>query len=145
MKTLNKKGFTLIELLAVIVVLGIVMVIGTTTVLPLLEKSQKNAFATEANSAIESASNSVSLISLGEYEDPYYEITTNGTVTGYCFTLEQLRNVGFWKKNDITGYEGSVTVTKSGNIYTYSVTMHNANYKIVSATRVNVDSVGDYA
>jgi len=126
----NKKGFTLIELLAVIVVLGIVMVIGATTVLPLLEQSKKNAFETEAKSLISGASDIVTLITINEYEGSYYETSNDG----YCITFDQIKTAGFWNKNDSKGYVGKVEATKKDNNYTYTVTMHNDNYKVAGAS-----------
>ena len=52
---MNKKGFTLVELLAVIVILAIVMLIGGTVVLPMMQKAQKSSLGTEGVSTLKSA------------------------------------------------------------------------------------------
>lgn len=141
MKTLKeKKGFTLVELLAVIVVLGIVTVIGATTVLPLVGKSQKNALLTEANELAESASQAVSLISINSYTDAYTKYDN-----GYCFTVQNLVDAGLWKKKDTTGYAGMVYVTKSNNVYTYEVELHNENYYVDKSGNIKVEDVKDYS
>lgn len=151
MKALKeKKGFTLIELLAVIVVLAIVMVLATTTVLPYMTKATNNAFAIEANAAVDAASQAMSLIQIGSIagselvdatkysKSATTDEDTGVTTTTYCFTVEKLVELGLWKK-DIsevqTGegktptYSGTVTVTALSNSksYTYNVQMHNGD------------------
>jgi len=145
MKNLSgKKGFTLVELLAVIVVLGIVMVLATTTVLPLMQKSQKSALATEANSLVEAASQVVSLVSIGEYDGTYNGKTASDYSDGYCFTVTDLVNAGLWKKTDTTEYAGFVIVKKSDNNYTYSVSLNNGTYAVTITGNADGDDVTDY-
>ena len=148
-KKLNNKGFTLVELLAVIVVLAVVMVLATTTVLPYMTKSTKNAFAIEANGAIDAAQNAISLISVGTIslptndEDFNKSETTEGgvTTTTYCFSLKKLVELGIWKKDldDVTGdnpiYEGTVvaTETSTSKAYSYAVQMHNKDLYVNNA------------
>jgi type IV pilus assembly protein PilA len=156
MKKINKKGFTLIELLAVIVVLAIVAVLATSQILPLLDKTRKNAFASEANSAIDAASNAMTLIQIGERKasDTSFVKYTAGSGTAddtYCFTLEQLVDGGVLKK-DLGGtktnreYSGKVVVKVPKNFggYTYTVTMKNSQFSINgisgSVKDTNVDS-----
>ena len=43
----NKKGFTLVELLAVIVILAVVMLIGITSIGPLMANSRKSALRSD--------------------------------------------------------------------------------------------------
>lgn len=126
MKTykIDKRGFTLIELLAVIVVLAIVMVIAVQAVLPQLETARRNSFAIEANGAIDSAQSYFmnSYLNTGKNLLPY----NDGDVK--CITLANLRSSGI---SDLDGqYHGHVTVTKSGNIYLYSLTMTNNAYSV---------------
>ena len=150
----NKKGFTLIELLAVIVVLAIVLVLATSTVLPMLNRARQNAFAIEANSVIDAASQAVSLIQIGSYEgtataDGDYSRSidsTTGTTT-YCFSLKKLLDMQLLKKDAsliVAGatysaqadkYQGTVTVTvpKSTNgTYTYHGNATEADVKEIS-------------
>lgn len=159
MKVMNeKKGFTLIELLAVIVVLAIVMVLATTTVLPFIAKSRRNAFAIEANAAIDAASAAVSLIQVDTIAgtangsgitkgtDYTRKLNKSGetlTSTQYCFTLQQLIKIGSLKSEKIakqgdaqTPYAGRVvvTITEGSNQFTYNISMKNANYEIVDHT-----------
>lgn len=123
MKKINKKGFTLIELLAVIVVLAIVMVLAATTVLPYMADARKEAFALEANTLKDSASQAVSLIAIGSVKDNYTS-TTDG---GYCFTVKQLKDLGLFKK-DNDDYKGVVVVEKTGNAYSYKVELRNKEF-----------------
>ena len=148
----NKKGFTLIELLAVIVILAIVTVLGATTVLPYLSNAGKNAFAIEANNAVDAASQAMSLYQIGSITIPSANITQtkNGsnevTATNYCFTLEELVGYGLWTKDASAvgnngDYAGTVVVTQAvgSKAYTYTVSMHGKEYS-VNKTGGNVAS-----
>lgn len=126
----EKKGFTLIELLAVIVVLAIVMVLAATTVLPLMQKTQKNAFASEATAAMESASQAVTLLGISQYDGAYSTYSGADDDYTYCFTVAELKAAGLWDKTDSTDYAGVVLVAKSGDNYNYTVTMHNADWAV---------------
>lgn len=146
---LNKKGFTLIELLAVIVVLAIVMVLATTTVLPYMNTAASKAFVTEANGAIDAASQAITLMSIGSIDEPttgadYKKTVTESegvTTTKYCFSLKQLVELGIWTKDidAVSGttpeYAGTVVATKTSNsnAYSYAVEMHNADLYVKSA------------
>lgn len=129
MKKINKKGFTLVELLAVIVVLAVVMVLATTTILPYMTDSRKNSFAIEANEAKNAAADAVSLIQIGTIktsEAQAYEVTG-----GYCFDLTDLNTLGLWTKGD-TSYKGKVVVKKEESKYTYTVSIQNTEFEVVS-------------
>ena len=127
MKTLRKNdGFTLIELLAVIVVLAIVTVIATQSILPFMANSGRDAFASEANIAIDSASDAMSLMAIGSISDSNY---TKEADNKYCFTLKNLKDIGLWQKDD-SNYAGTITVTVSGNSYTYATEMYNKDYYV---------------
>lgn len=138
---MNKKGFTLIELLAVIVVLAIIMVLATTTVLPLMTTARKKLFLDEAEAAIQTAANVMSLKALGSVQLPSnsnsaeYKITGNTT----CFTLYTLQQTGLYsidaskvKAGGQGDYAGWVKVTQETgtNRYTYQIRMHNKNFFI---------------
>ncbi|MBE6156489.1 MAG: type II secretion system protein [Firmicutes bacterium] len=140
MKVLNeKKGFTLIELLAVIVVLAIVMVLAATTVLPYMANARKQAFATEAETVKKAASQAVSLIGIGSVTDASkYTKTTNG----YCFTVQNLKDLGLFEKDD-ANYAGVVEVTKSGNNYTYLVKMKNSEFYVSQTTAGSINATSD--
>ena len=56
MLKMNKKGFTLVELLAVIVILALLIVITANTVLPMMNKSKKNAMVVYAERVLNTAS-----------------------------------------------------------------------------------------
>ena len=143
----NKKGFTLIELLAVIVVLAIVTVIASSSILPYMANAGKDAFVSEANIAIDGASNAMSLISLGNVSTSNYTTgtDTDGNTT-YCFTLQNLKDLSLWDKDD-ENYAGKVVVTvpkAGGYSYTYTVTMHNKDYYVAESGTIAADDVEDY-
>lgn len=131
----SRKGFTLIELLAVIVVLAIVMVLATTTVLPYMSNSKKDAFVIEANTAREAAAQAVSLITIGSVTDNYKK-----TTDGYCFTIENLKALGLFTKGD-SSYGGIVTVKQSGNKYIYQVEMQNGTFYVKQSSTNNTEVV----
>ena len=143
MKTFkDKKGFTLIELLAVIVVLAIVTVLATSTILPYIVDVRKQAFADEANEAIEAASRAMTLLtisSITEEDDLKGEAGdfSKGT-NSYCFSLKKLVELGLWEKDieDIgaNGYDGYVKVvtSDSSKAYTYQLKMHNQSLYVDS-------------
>ncbi len=144
MKGLNKKGFTLIELLAVIVVLAIVALIGYSTVLPLLERTRKNAFATEANNVLDAAQTAMTA-----NDFPTGVVTPIMIGTKYCYKLEDLKTAGLLTKRDLTNYSGQVVVTKSEDstthnvTYSYSLKMKNDKYAVNGVSTVSEDNVVD--
>ena len=131
---MNKKGFTLIELLAVVVVLGIIMVLSVTTILPYMENARKQAFATEAEVLKKSAEQAVSLINIGQITNSY----TKGP-GDYCFTLDDLQKLGLFKK-DNSKYNGAVVVRQSNNSYKYYVKLENGEYYILQSNASNIES-----
>ena len=127
METLkNKKGFTLIELLAVIVVLAIVTVIATQSILPFMANAGRDAFASEANVAIDGAEKAMNLIQMGQIADTAYTVQADGK---YCFTIDSLKTLGLFQKDD-TSYKGTIVVTRNGNSYTYATEMYNDKYYV---------------
>lgn len=149
MKKMNNKGFTLIELLAVIVILAIVTVLASQSILPFMQNAGKNSFAIEANGAIDSASNAVSLLSIGSIDMPK-DNDKNFKRDGdkYCFTLDWLVDKGLYdldvksleSHTDGKGsYAGKVEVTKSGNAYTYTIFMHNKEYYVTGSGTIDKD------
>lgn len=123
----NERGFTLIELLAVIVVLAIVMVIAVQAVMPRLAEARQDTFATEANTAIESAhAYFLNGIMGGDQTLP----TNEGGVR--CVTIQTLIEKGFFDA-DITNYSGRVMVKKvSGSLYIYAVTLKNQTLMVIN-------------
>ena len=118
---MKKNGFTLVELLAVIVVLGIVMVLATTTVLPLMEESRVKAFRTEATAVIETASTVKDLHTLNQVTIPS---TSCATSTKICFTVDDLIDLGYHKGNKDV-YDGTVTIDIASDVYTLNLKKNN--------------------
>lgn len=144
---LNNKGFTLIELLAVIVILAIVMVLASTSIIPFMQNASKDSFAIEANGAMDAASNAISLISIGSIErdaatNKDFSYTPGSGATGekYCFSIDWLVDKGLFDldtkslKSNGGKYAGVVEVSKSGNAYSYTVSMYNGSFKVSSVT-----------
>ena len=146
-KELNAfRGFTLIELLAVIVVLAIIILIAVQAVLPQMDKARRNAFAIEANSAIQAAQ---AYFTAGDIMGG--DTLPNDTTKQKCVPIIDLVNNGFYNV-DISKYSGSVQVEKSGNIFLYKVWIHNNEYQIIAAGTdgsnnedVSLDDVKDYS
>lgn len=121
------RGFTLIELLAVIVVLAIIILIAVNAVLPQMDKARRNALAIEANSAIQSAQ---SYFTAGNLMGG--DTLPIGEGSSKCIGIDDLIKAGFYDA-DIGTYQGSVQVTRSGNLFLYKVWIHNGEYQVVGA------------
>ncbi len=147
MKTFrDNKGFTLIELLAVIVVLAIVTVIATRSVLPYMKDAGKDSFVVEANTLKGGATDAMSLMSLGKAGSNYSTKAGEDGATLYCFTLDNLKALGQWDKQD-DNYGGRVVVKvpANSNAYEYKVTLHSETYYVDSVTgTVKNTDVKDY-
>lgn len=90
----------------------------------LMNINGESDFITDANNAIEAASQAVSFITIGSSSN-YYTMENANT---YCFTLQNLEDAGYLKGYD--DYEGTITVTKVGNNYSYRIEMHNDEYYV---------------
>ena len=125
---MNKRGFTLIELLAVIVILAVVMLIGVTAVLPLINKAQKNALASEG----------LALISTGKVAYNAEQLSTSelnlAPNASYCFSLDWLRKHNYYDKAS-DKYAGSVLIySNNSGKYDYYFWISNGNYHISGGT-----------
>ena len=137
---MNNKGFTLVELLAVIVILAVVMLIGVTAVLPLINKAQKNSLASEGLGLIEVGKTAFNAQQLGESE---LHLLPNSS---YCFSIDWLKKHNLYEKAS-DKYFGSVLIyfNKTGK-YDYFFWISNGNFHISggSADSYNVeDGAGD--
>ncbi len=118
------RGFTLVELLAVIVVLAIVMLLAVQAVFPQMIKARKNAFAIEANAAIDAATSYYMTASL----------TENLSIgTGLCIDIQYLIDQNQFDA-DRTKYKGWVMIeSNNSGGYVYTVTMTNGQYYVKGA------------
>lgn len=152
-KMKDNRGFTLIELLAVIVILAIVMVLASSSILPFMRNAGRDSFALEANGVIDSASNAISLITVGSIsldgkygadttapaKKDFNKVTTD-TATKYCFSLDYLVDKGLFdlKKESLAtnggSYSGIVEAVKNGNAYTYTVYIKNDEFMVNGIT-----------
>ena len=125
---MNKKGFTLIELLAVIVILAVVMLIGVTAVLPLINKAQKNSLASEGLALVDTGKVAYQAEQLAGSE---LNLSPNAS---YCFSLDWLRKHNYYDKAS-EKYSGSVLImaNKSGK-FDYYFWITNGNYHISGGT-----------
>lgn len=127
---MNKKGFTLVELLAVIVILAVVMLIGGTTVLPMMQKAQKSSLGTEGVSLKKAA------------ENAFNSELIKGANSGFkftdrvCFSIAYLCNKGYYDKG-CSGisrkdkYGGSVLVEPGDGQVKYTMWITNGTYSFM--------------
>ena len=120
----NKKGFTLVELLAVIVILAVVMLIGITSIGPLMANSRKSALRSDGLDLINAAKTAYQAEALKT--DPEFNSTQS-----VCMSLEWLKKEGYTENKQ--NYKGSVLVTYSNNQYSYSYWISNGTYAFLGA------------
>lgn len=99
---INKKGFTLVELLAVITVLGVIMVIATSSVMGAIEDSKKKAKFIAAKDIVTIAS-------------AYMEAQDTQSVT-----VSSL--VGTYLNNDVTNPETGENISSASDLNNHNIT-----------------------
>ena len=139
---MKKNGFTLVELLAVIIILAIVMLIGVTAVVPVVNKAQRNSLVSEGLSLIDVAKTAYQAEQSANLNSSLKLYPT----TSYCFSLDWLKNKNYYDGNS-KKYTGSVLVAanKDGQ-YDYYFWITNGNYHISGGTADNYtieDGPGD--
>jgi type IV pilus assembly protein PilA len=133
----NEKGFTLIELLAVIVVLAVIMLVATTAVVPMMNRAQKQAFITDAQTIIKGAESYFiykdmtggNVSGLEKQNTQEYDDTNYGHVSYKCVDINVASSSGI---DDLLGeyveekgkesYYGTVVYDKIRNFYQIYVT-----------------------
>ena len=137
----SKKGFTLIELLAVIVILGVIMLLGVTAVLPLMNRAQKNALASEG----------IGLLETGKTAHNAEQMKASSTLNlrsnkSYCFSIDWLKKHSYYEKES-EKYFGSVLIYFNGDgTFSYFFWISNDKYHIAGGTADNYtieDGQGD--
>lgn len=136
----NEKGLTLIELLAVVVILGIIAAIAIPAIGGLIDNSKKDAHVANATQMINSAKTYVA----GNANAPAASVTLKDLIDdGYIDEMEDPDGVGYKPT------ESKVDITKSGNSFTYTVTLTNGDPKRTITQRtlsdLDRDSVGEGA
>ena len=136
---LNKKGFTLVELLAVIVILAVVMLIGGTTVLPMMQKAQKSSLGTEGASMKKAAETAFQAELIKGSQAAFKSTET------VCFSLKVLCDSGNYDKGCTPaagetgdGYTGSVLVTPGNPTTTYKMWISNGTYSYSGLDEQNI-------
>ena len=120
----NKKGFTLVELLAVIVILAVVMLIGITSMGPIMANSRKSALRSDGLDLMNAAKTAYQAEALKT--SPAF--TATSTV---CMPLEWLKKEGYTENKQ--NYKGSVLVTYASGQYSYKYWIANGTYAFLGA------------
>lgn len=103
---MKKNGFTLVELLAVIVVIGLIVTLAVTNVIPIFRKSKTKGFANDAITLAEAAKLKYKDDKLNNIDDDLYE----GSIPGKkCYSIEDYL-LGEYASNLNTRIQGSVEV-----------------------------------
>lgn len=136
----NKKGFTLVELLAVIVILAVVMLIGITSIGPLMANSRKSALRSDGLDLMNAAKTA--------YQAEALKTTPAFTATAtVCMSLDWLKKEGYTENKQ--NYKGSVLVTYASGQYSYKYWIANGTYAFLGADENtgydDKDKVVDYA
>ena len=121
----NKKGFTLVELLAVIMILAIVMILGITAVVPLIIRGKKNSLGNEGLAFVDAAK-----IAHEKELYPNSKLQLRDKAS-YCFSMNDLKNLGYYDKDD-DSYYGSVYIyyDSRNSSYEYMFWISNSNFHI---------------
>ncbi len=112
---INKKGFTLVELLAVITVLGVIMVIATTSVMGAIEDSRKKAKFIAAKDIVTIAA------SVMESKGEDY-ITVSSLVCGYLNNDVTNPDTGCYLNNDVTNPETGENISSASDLDNHVIT-----------------------
>ena len=120
----NKKGFTLVELLAVIVILAVVMLIGITSIGPLMANSRKSALRSDGLDLMNAAKTAYQAEALKTI--PEFNSTQS-----VCMSLEWLKKEGYTENKQ--NYKGSVLVTYASGQYSYKYWIANGTYAFLGA------------
>ena len=137
---MNKKGFTLVEILAVIVILGILVTIAMTTIVPKINQSKKETFIINAKNILKTANvlfeekqalNDLPNITSHSVEGIYKIYETNyfyePNYKVYAIDIDDLRNIMDIKKD----YAGYVFFADYGEYVKSSINLSNKDFVLL--------------
>ncbi|MCR5787993.1 MAG: prepilin-type N-terminal cleavage/methylation domain-containing protein [Bacilli bacterium] len=125
----KEKGFTLVEILAVIVILGIIILIATTVIIPHINSAKKKAFLDEALVYISAAEN-------------YYAMDNDSEEsTKVCIPISSLN--GTYVKKNSASYDGTIVLEPQNENVKHTISMTNGKYYIYGTGELTKDNVYD--
>ena len=122
----HNKGFTLVELLAVIVILAVIVLLATTVIIPMMNKSKKNAILNEARSYMKAADDSY----------VFDDVDVNSVE---CINVSDLN--GEYIKKDNSNYQGVILSHYLGDKISQTIHLTNGKYYVVGTDELNLDNV----
>ncbi len=124
----KKGGFTVLESLIVSFILIVVILVGSFLVSNSLKSARKETFKREVIRAMQAGVSAYQIESVEE-----------GSV---CYSLKYLMDNNYFIYNMPFNYEGSVLVSKEGDVLTYYVWLEDENFLVNKASLANLSLKG---
>lgn len=136
----NKKGFTLIELLAVIVILGLILMLAVTNVIPIFRKSKYKGFTNDAITLSEAARIKYKDDLLSKIDGDIF----SGSVQGIkCYSIEESL-LGEYASSLNKNLKGTVEVCYANSCtYKTKIWLSNGTIHINGATDEELKKISE--